>query len=156
MKKSLLVVVLTAFATLIGSAAAVTFPSLTTIYVGSGLRDSAQGPNSGLATVIHCSNVSGLTASVRMLLLHSNGSIAGAHTFNSVAHGSTVSLATHPVAAYDGTDLNVLEINSGAVNIESTQSGVFCNAAVIDASGAVVVAIPIPLVRVNPHPGTVE
>ena len=122
MKRYSLAVALAVFAILSGSAVAVTFPSLTTIYIGSGARDSAQGPNLGLATVIHCSNVSVLTASVRILLLHSNGSMAGVHTFNSVVHGSTVSLATHPVAAYYSTDLNVLEINSGVVNIEVRHS----------------------------------
>jgi len=142
--------------TLAQPASAVTFPALTTIYIGSGVRDSANGPNSGLATIVHCSNVSGVAAAVRMQLLHANGTSAGGHTFSSIAHGSTVTVATHATAAYAATNLNVLEINSGVVNIESTQSGVFCNAAVIDASGSVVVAVPIPLVRVNPHPGTVE
>ena len=104
---------------------------------------------------MHCSNVSGLTPTLRMQFLHANGTSAGLHIFNSVAHGATVTLATHEVAAYDAFELNVLQINSGR-SIKSTQSGVFCNASAIDASGALVVAVPIPLVRVNPHPGTVE
>ena len=156
MKKALLALALVASATAAAPpATATTFPSLTTIYVGSGVRDSAAGPNAGSATIVNCSNVSGETATLRMLFLHSNGSIAGLHTFNSVAHGSTVTLATHSVSTYVVTRLNVLQIAQGVVNIESTQSGVFCNAAVIEASQQAFTA-PIPLVRVNPHPGTVE
>ena len=157
MKTALLALALvSAIAIAAQPAAATTFPALTTIYVGSGVRDSANGPYAGIATVVHCSNVSGLTATLRMQFLHKNGSSAGLNTFNSVAHGSTVTLATHAVIAYLATELNVLQINSGLVNIESTQSAVFCNASVIDASAALDITVPIPLVRVNPHPGTVE
>ena len=42
-------------------AGAVTFPSLTTIYVGSGVRDDGGAANLGLATTFICSNVSGVT-----------------------------------------------------------------------------------------------
>jgi hypothetical protein len=41
--------------------------------------------------------------------------------------------------------------------VEATNSAVFCTAAVIDAGSATpAFSMPIHLVRVNPHPGTVE
>ena len=156
MKTALLALALLATTAIAAPVEATTFPSLKTIYIGSGVRDSANGAYAGIATVVHCSNVSGLTTTLRMQFLHKNGSSAGLHTFNSVAHGSTVTLVTHAVVAYVATELNVLQINSGLVNVESTQSAVFCNASVVDASAALDITVPIPLVRVNPHPGTAE
>ena len=47
-------------------------------------------------------------------------------------------------------------LNGGVVNIESTQSGVFCSAVTIDAAAISPDGVPLRLVRVNPHPGTVE
>ena len=47
-------------------------------------------------------------------------------------------------------------MNEGVVNIESLQSGVFCNAKTIDAAADSRIGVTLPLVRVNPHPGTVE
>ena len=52
---------------LVEPASAVTFPSLTTIYVGSGVFDDGNGANVGTATSIHCSNVSGVDVQVRVL-----------------------------------------------------------------------------------------
>jgi hypothetical protein len=42
------------------------------------------------------------------------------------------------------------------LNVESTQSGVFCTAAIIDAELGPNYGSSPHLVRVNPHPGTVE
>ena len=56
-------------------ASAVTFPSLTTIYVGSGVVDSGDAPGQGVATSIHCSNVSGIAAQVRVLVLGAVGTV---------------------------------------------------------------------------------
>ena len=47
-----------------------------------------------------------------------------------------------------------VEINRGTINIESLQSGVFCQAYLVDAAASVPSGVPIDLVRVNPHPGT--
>ena len=50
-------------------ASAITFPTLTTIYVGSGVRDDGDAGNLGVATAFTCSNVSGSPATVRWLVL---------------------------------------------------------------------------------------
>jgi hypothetical protein len=142
-------------ATLIQPASAITFPSLTTIYVGSGIVDSGGPENAGFATIFNCSNVSGVTATVRFLIL----STFGVNADKSVVlpHGETVVAATDETAvSFETLSLDVMSIlNGGVVNIESTQSGVFCNAIFADAAGGGF-AVNLPLVRVNPHPGTVE
>jgi hypothetical protein len=136
-------------------AAAITFPSLTTIYVGAGVTDDGGGENVGIATVLICTNVSGMTTGIRFLLLSSSGASLGASNFPSVAHGGTVTLGTHATSTFNESQLPTGPIAQGSVNIESRQSGVFCTAFIVDAADAVDMA-PLDLVRVNPHPGTVE
>jgi hypothetical protein len=145
-----------ATATLAAPASAITFPSLTTIYIGSGVLDSGSGANAGTATVFHCSNVSGFIANIRFLVLSNAGGIEGNVTLG-VVHGETVTVPTHATLAYSEVeDLATGGVNEGVINIESTQSGVFCTAKTIDAALASPVGVPLDLVRVNPHPGTVE
>jgi hypothetical protein len=138
-------------------ASANTFPSLTTIYVGSGVRDGGQVANTGVATSVHCVNVSGQAATIRILVLHHEGSVAGSLLFG-IAHGSTAAFSTHSAASVTkAAEISPgVIIVRGAVNIESTQSGVFCNAVALNAASGVPNGVELPLVRVNPHPGTGE
>ena len=154
MKKYLSAVVLAA--ALAEPAAAVTFPSLTTIYVGSGVRDTGAVDNTGTATSFHCSNVSGAGASVRFLVLSPDGEVRASATVN-LANGATRTASTHNTAAYsDDVPLSTGAVAQGVVNIESTQSAVFCSAMTINAAAASPSGVPLRLVRVNPHSGTVE
>jgi hypothetical protein len=137
-------------------AGAITFPGLTTIYVGSGAFDDGSAAETGTATFITCSNVSGLTASVRILILGSGGGIEGQRTFNNVAHSESLFAATHGVAFFPDLSLSTGVFFGGVINIESTQSGVFCTAMIMAAAGPVENAVPLRLVRVNAHPGTEE
>ena len=146
------------FIALAPPASAITFPSLTTIYVGSGVRDNGAGDITGVATTFHCTNVSGVTVSIRYLVLFSTGAVAGAITL-SAAHGATVTASTHDTALFSDTGNSIVPgtaVSQGGINIESTQSGVFCTAMMVDASALVPSGIDLHLVRVNPHPGTVE
>jgi hypothetical protein len=142
-------------ATLAQPAAATTFPSLTTIYVGTGILDDGGSNGSGIATSFFCSNVSGLTANVRYLILNEAGGVL----FNSaplpLSHGASSVVSTHGTVLTEGV-MGVGALNTAVVNIESTQSGVFCRAALVNAAGPRHDSSPISLVRVNPHPGTVE
>jgi hypothetical protein len=151
MKKYLAVVALAAALT--QPASAITFPSLTTIYVGSGVADS--GTATGSATTFHCTNVSGVSTSVRFLVLRATGAVAASATLT-VAHGATVTTSTHGTFAYGDSSLVTGGLFQGAINIESFQSGVFCNAVVVDSAASTPLGVPLPLVRINPHPGTVE
>jgi hypothetical protein len=155
MKQYLTVVALTA--ALAQPATAVTFPSLTTIYIGSGVRDDGGSHNAGAATVFHCSNVSGVTAEVRFLILNWIGTTVELNHTAGLPHGRTFTLSTHSTVAFsESVLLSTGLVDEGLVNIESTQSGVFCTAKTIDASTVAPEGVTLPLVRVNPHPGTVE
>jgi hypothetical protein len=137
-------------------ASAITFSSLTTIYVGTGVKDDGEDIAGGTATVFHCINVSGVSTSVRFLVLAKNGSVEKS-AIRTVPHGGTATVSTRTVFSYDvDVTLGSPYIYEGGVNIESLQSGVFCNAKTIDALADFPDGVILPLVRVNPHPGTVE
>src|SRR5688572_4086575 len=80
-------------------ASAVTFPTLTTIYVGTGVRHNGGADNTGTATVFHCSNVSGTFANVRFLVLSQSGAFE-ASVEVLFAHGMTHAVSTHFTNAY--------------------------------------------------------
>ena len=141
-------------ATLAQPAAAVNFPSLTTIYVGAGVESFS----TDTATILHCSNVSGVSVNLRFLFLTNDGNtIAGSHTAINVSHGQTYRVATQPTTfSEDFVFVPALSISGGVVNIESTNSAVFCTAKVINPVVFGPSGFALPMVRVNPHPGTVE
>jgi hypothetical protein len=156
MRKSFVAFAFAAF-TLAQPAAAVTFPTLTTIYVGSGVYDDNSNDNLGVATSIHCSNVSGISVQVRVLILGFAGAVEGSQTRN-LAHGATETFSTHQTIIFADVagDLTTGGVEQGVVNVEATNSAVFCTAMIVDAATAIPNGIDLHLVRVNPHPGTVE
>jgi hypothetical protein len=157
MRKHLLSIAACVLAT---SATATTFPSFTTIYVITGIKDSGGADNTGAATAVQCSNVSGVTTTIRYLTLSASGTVLGTVTRNNVAHGETVENSTKGTFAYNNEGLDLIpdmaSISAGVLNIESLQSGVFCTAAIIDASNVVPIGVSPHIIRVNPHPGSVE
>jgi hypothetical protein len=155
MKKSLAAFALAA--ALVQPASAITFPSLTTIYIGAGVYDLKDYPTAGTntATSVHCSNVSGQSAQIRVLVLNASGTVAG-QTTQAIAHGATVTVSTNEVGAYADEVLGLVNSNRGVLNVEATQSGIFCTAQIVDTAAALSTSSPLRLVRVNPHPGTVE
>ena len=138
-------------------ASAVTFPTLTTIYVGSGVLDDGSTFDAGIATSIHCSNVSGVAVQVRVLILGDTGAVEDSAT-RTPAHGGTVTFSTHPTRVFgENAFLETGLVRQGVVNVEATNSAVFCTAVVVDAANLMPTFMsPLHLVRVNPHPGTVE
>jgi hypothetical protein len=142
---------------LIQPAAAVNFPSLTTTYVGSGVIDSGDINYVGEATSFFCSNVSGVSVQVRALVLTNGGTVAGSRNFHGTAwsngHLFNPSKCCVPLRLELATGI----AGQGVVNIEATNSAVFCTAQIVEAANAKPGYMsPLHLVRVNAHPGTVE
>ena len=140
-------------AALVQPAAAITFSKLTTIYIGSGVFDDGGSDDTGIATSVQCSNVSGQSAQVRVLVLRGNGVVAASQAVT-VAHGSTEVFSTHGTVFSEYT-LETGYLDRGLINVESTQSAVFCSAMIADAA-FVNNSVALHMVRVNGHPGTVE
>ena len=130
-----------------------TFPSLRTIYIASGVYDDAGADNAGIATSVHCSNVSGQSAQVRVLALDNFGNVLGANT-QTALHGGTLTFSTHATSFVE-FPLSTGVVNQGVLNVESTQSAVFCSAMIVDAA-FVHNAVALHMVRVNGHPGVIE
>jgi hypothetical protein len=154
MKKHLAAVALAA--TLAQPAAAVTFPTLTTIYVAPGAFDDGGGANLGFATVVSCANVSGVTTNIRVLVLSFTGGVASAVVASNVAHGASTRFVTHTTFLHnENFNLATGLLTDGVINVESLQSAVFCSFHVVSAPGTGT-SVPLNAVRVNPHPGTAE
>ena len=136
-------------------AAAVTFPTLTTIYVAAGVFDDGGDENLGFASTVSCSNVSGVTTSIRVLVLNNVGAVEASVTNFSVPHGTSIRFSTHDTTLPLETNLATGVVPNGVFNVGSLQSGVFCT---FDRVSAVdpVSGVPLHAIRVNPHPGTVE
>jgi len=158
MRKSFAAFAFAAFA-LSQPASAITFSKLTTIYVGSGVTDSGLGTDLGVATSIHCSNVSGVSVQVRVLILNAAGAIAGTPRTLTLAHGATQTFSTTQTVVFADAagDMATFGVQQGVVNVEATNAAVFCTAAVIDAANFTpVFSMPLHMVRINGHPGAEE
>jgi hypothetical protein len=95
-----------------------------------------------------------VAVSIRFLVLGNTGTIEGELTAGPIAHGITATASTHRSVTFGGFSVSTGVVTGGVINIESTQ--VFCNAVIVDADATPTFSVPLGLVRVNPHPGTVE
>jgi hypothetical protein len=132
------------------------------IYRFPGVRDDAGGVNSGIATVFHCTNFSGVTENLRFVTRREDGTIMG-NVVTPIQHLRTISAVTHTARAYhelltlglfpgDGTG----PINSGTTAIAATSINLICTAETIDASAAVPIGIARRGIRFSPVPGSQE
>ena len=120
------------------------------------MLDDGGPDNTGTATSIQCSNVSGVSVQVRVLILGPSGGVEGQAT-DTVAHGATVTRATHLTSVWNDLSLVTGEVRGGVVNIEATNSAVFCSGVIHNAAlSNGLDGVPVRLVRVNVHPGTEE
>ena len=114
-------------------------------------------PTRWIAEPCSSTNASGLTAQLRFLLLGPGGNTLG--SFNrSLPHANTVTASTHETNAYFDYIIMTpgVAITQGGIVIESTETGVFCTAITLDAGSSTPNGFPLHLVRINPHPGSVE
>jgi len=131
---------------------ATTFSSPRLIYVASGVADWSS-PATG--TAVHCTNLSGQTATIKWTFTKDSGAGAGSATL-AVPPGRSVAVNTENGVSFYGYN-PVLSAHDfqGRVSVASTQSGVFCSAVLaqltVPPSG-----LQLHIVRFNAHPGTVE
>ena len=107
------------------------------------------------ATVFGCTNVSGKNTFIRLLILNFNGSVNKTITIQ-LSHGQSNFFLSRSVPGFIGNILATGVVTQGTVNIEATESAVFCTALLLDATTDGPNGVTLDLVRVNPHPGTVE
>jgi len=99
------------------------------IYRFPGVLDSGS-PETGVATVFHCTNFSGVTENIRFVTRDDVGTLL---TNNSLAinHLQTRTVATHGTTAYTGAVFGTGSVNSGTTAIAATSINIICTAMTI-------------------------
>ena len=126
------------------------------LYLFPGVRDTGNGVQAGVATVVHCFSFSSTPETVQYIVRNFQGTIAVnvTHTLNPF---ETRTAATHDTVLYDeDVFLNTLLIDQGTLGIAATNPNIVCNAQVIDASVLVPNGIDLHAIRFTPIPGSQE
>jgi len=113
------------------------------------------GTNSGIATVFHCTNFSGVQESLRIVVRATDGTLVGNFS-QPINHLQTLTLATHATAIYFETVVSMGPILQGSAAIAATSVNVVCTAMTLDASTFSPVGFPLHGIRFNPIPGSQE
>ena len=131
------------------------------IYRFPGVIDSGTGQNTGVATVFHCTNFSGVVENIRFVTRAANGNLLTNLAFPN-AHLATLTASTHETAFYSdaATPLNTGVVAQGTTAIAATSINVVCTAVTIDAAAPNGSLVPngfaLRGVRFNPVPGSQE
>ena len=133
----------------------VRFAGLKTIYAASGVLDSGDPANQGIATVVVCTNTTAQNADIRVAFYDGGGTRVGMATHTVLpVRGFTV--ATHGVQYLAEAALGTGGISQGLLYVQATQAAVFCSAMIANAAGTTASGIELHLVRYNAFPGTTE
>ena len=127
------------------------------IYRFPGVRDNGGAANTGVATVFHCTNFSGVTETLRFVTRNDAGSLLQNTTIGLI-HLQTVTIATHDVNAYNEDKFLAagVFVGQGTTAIAATSINIICTAMTIDASTAAPVGVALRGIRFSPVPGSQE
>jgi len=121
------------------------------IYRVSGVVDD----NNVLATSFHCTNFSGVTETVRVVVRSSNATLR-ANIALPIPHLNTIIFSTHHVTVYGDTPLATDIMNGGTAAIAATSPNITCTAMQVQTNSTVPVGIALHVTRFNPIPATQE
>jgi len=126
------------------------------IYRVSGVLDSGGPGPTGFATAIFCTNFSGTTELVR-IVVRSPSAVVLANVAFPLPHLNTLPMSTKPTNVYNATPLNTGGIGGiGTAAIAATSVNVTCTAMQVDAASLTPIGIALHMTRFNPAPGTQE
>ena len=133
------------------------FPALTLIYRASGLRDNGRATNAGVATSIHCTNLTTTSQRVQYVLRDFDHTLGASPTFT-LAAGRTHTSSTHGTVLFnEDVILSPGQVyQQGLLAILATNPNVICSVHVVDAAAAIPHGIDLHLVRYSAAPGTQE
>lgn len=138
------------------AAKAKAFPSLTLIYVATGLRDSGSTENAGDATVIACTNWTSATQRIRYIIRGPLASSIKDVTYE-VGASKTFTVSTHnTLFAGEDAFLDTGGVYQGSLRIFATAALITCSAFVVDADTQIPAGVSLRLVRYNAVSGTQE
>jgi hypothetical protein len=140
-----------------GAAPLATTDPLVRIYRISGVRDNGAGNEAGVATSFHCSSASTVNESVRIVLRHFDGAVAGSRTLTLGAR-RTLTMSTHFTRLFfeDAVLSRGIVINSGSAEILATSVDIFCSAMILNAGTVSPDGIALHMVRFNAATGSQE
>src|SRR5215216_127602 len=139
------IIAVAAMAFVLPAHAATTDP-IQIIYRTSGVIDSGSGPNLGVATSFHCTNLSGVTETVRIVVRESNGAVVG-NVEVSLLSFHTVTFSTHLTILFSDIVLQMGPVIRGTAVVASTTTFIFCSAMIVDAAASTPIGISLHLVR---------
>jgi hypothetical protein len=126
------------------------------IYFISGAFDSGGAQNTGIATVIHCSNWSGTTQRFQFVVFSADGAVKSNMTVD-VPHAGTRTAATKVNQTFVvDRNLNTGAVSQGLVAVLATHKDATCTAQVLDASASLPQGMLLHGVRYNPIAATQE
>jgi hypothetical protein len=134
------------------------FPALTTIYRFSGVRNTDNAGQTGVATVFHCSNYSATTQQVRIVVRNYLATVVADLTFAVPARDTKTASTKYTVAFFDDKILLTIpvRVDQGNASIQATNANVHCTAMIVDAAAATPIGIALSPVRFLPAPGSME
>lgn len=105
------------------------------LYVVPGVVDSGDGPGSGIATTVMCTNHSGAAQRIEFWIRQSPTSVTQASL--QVPNGHTVTASSHNTAAFveDVLLSPGTRITRARLSVIGTSRYIFCSALIVDASG---------------------
>ena len=128
------------------------------IYRGAGINDTGGAAFSGNATAFLCTNFSGATENIRVVVRNRDTSLV-ANQAISIGHLQTVAVLTKETALFLSafrTILNTGTVPHGTVAIAATSINVTCTAMLVDAHASTPNGIKLHMTRFNPIPGSQE
>jgi len=125
------------------------------LYRFPGVRDVGGPGNTGVATVFHCTNFSGVTETIRFVPRANDGALLS-NTPLAISHLQTLSVSTHSVSAYVISLAPTGFVAQGTMAIAATSINIICTAETIDASAATPIGVARRGIRFNPVPGSQE
>jgi len=134
--------------------AATTDPEVV-IYRFPGVRDNGAPDFSGIATVFHCTNFSGVQESIRFVTRNVNAGLVSNFAFL-VGHLQSIPVSTHLTSAYSANSLTTGTVLAGTTAIAATSTNVVCTAMTIDAANSNPDGVALHAIRFNPAPGSQE
>jgi len=111
--------------------------------------------NSGWATIFFCTNFSGVTETLRVVVRSPSAALM-ANVPVSIAHLNSVALATRPVTLFNHTNMNTDTVNPGTAAIAATSVNITCTATQVQTNTTVPLTVPLHMTRFNPIAGTQE
>jgi hypothetical protein len=133
--------------------AATTDPEIL-IYRFAGVADDGGTSNAGVATVISCTNFSGVTEMVRIVVRTDSGTLK-INSALPVSHLSTTISTTHTNRLYPAFGLLTGQVY-GTAAIAATSTNIICTAVVVDAASTVPNGFALRGIRFSPAPGSQE